>query len=140
MSAAHQPLPKKNGHGGGYEKQDVGFRFAMLFIVGIIAFTVLTMVVLFFVYPLLTPEGARARRETAEEVQRRLPPAPVLQANPAVDMQRFRAEEQRKVSTYGWVDERRGIVRVPVERAMEMVAQRGLPQWQPAPATQETKR
>jgi len=140
MSAAHQPLPKKNGHGGGYEKQDVGFRFAMLFIVGIIAFTVLTMVVLFFVYPLLTPEGARARRETAEEVQRRLPPTPVLQANPAVDMQRFRAEEQRKVSTYGWVDERRGIVRVPVERAMEMVAQRGLPQWPPAPATQEKQR
>jgi len=140
MSAAHQPLPKKNGHGGGYEKQDVGFRFAMLFIVGIIAFTVLTMVVLFFVYPLLTPEGARARRETAEEVQRRLPPTPVLQANPAVDMQRFRAEEQRKVSTYGWVDDRRGIVRVPVERAMEMVAQRGLPQWPPAPATQEKQR
>jgi len=64
----------------------------------------------------------------------------VLQANPAVDMQRFREQEQRKVSTYGWVDERRGIVRIPVERAMEMVAQRGLPQWQPAPATQETKR
>jgi len=140
MSAAHQPLPKKNGHGGGYEKQDVGFRFAMLFIVGIIVFTVLTMVVLFFVYPFLAPQSARARRETAAEVQKRLPPGPVLQANPAVDMQRFREQEQRKVSTYGWVDERRGIVRIPVERAMEMVAQRGLPQWQPAPATQETKR
>lgn len=139
MSTAHQPLPKKNGHGGGYEKGDVGFRFAMLFIVGIIAFTVLTMLVLFFVYPVLTPEGARARRETVQEVQRRLPPGPVLQANPAVDMQRFREQEHRKVSTYGWVDERRGIVRVPVDRAMEMVAQRGLPQWSPSPQSKEKR-
>lgn len=139
MSTAHQPLPKKNGHGGGYEKQDVGFRFAILFIVGIIVFTVLTMFALFVIYPVLTPAGARARRETAQEVQRRLPPGPVLQANPAVDMRRFREQEQRKVSTYGWVDERRGIVRVPVERAMEMVAERGLPRWQPAPTGQEKR-
>lgn len=139
MSTAHQPLPKKNGHGGGYEKQDVGFRFAILFIAGIIVFTVLTMAALFVIYPILTPEGARARRETVQEVQRRLPPGPVLQANPAVDMQRFREQEQRKVSTYGWVDERRGIVRVPVERAMEMVAQRGLPRWQPVPTGQEKR-
>lgn len=139
MSTAHQPLPKKNGHGGGYETQDVGFRFAMLFIVGIIVFTVLTMVVLFFIYPVLTPSGARARRETPQEVQRRLPPGPVLQANPAVDMQRFREQEERKVTTYGWVDERRGIVRVPVERAMELVAQRGLPRWQAAPTGQEKR-
>lgn len=139
MSTAHQPLPKKNGHGGGYEKQDVGFRFAILFIAGIIVFTVLTMVALFVIYPILTPEGARARRETAQEVQRRLPPGPVLQANPAVDMQRFREQELRKVSTYGWVDERRGIVRVPVDRAMEIVAQRGLPRWQTVPTGQEKR-
>lgn len=142
MSAVHQPLPKKNGHGGGYEKQDVGFRFAMLFIVGIILLTVASMIFLLVIYPVLTPEGARARRETVQEVQRRLPPPPnpILQANPAVDMQRFREQEERKVSTYGWVDERRGIVRVPVERAMEMVAEKGLPQWQPMPSAQEARR
>ncbi|MDW8104776.1 MAG: hypothetical protein RMK92_07150 [Armatimonadota bacterium] len=141
MSAAHQPLSKKNGHGT-YEKQDVGFRFAILFIVGIILLTVVSMVFLLVIYPVLTPEGARARRETVQEVQRRLPPPPnpVLQANPAVDMKRFREQEELKVSTYGWVDERRGIVRVPVERAMEIVAEQGLPQWQPVPSGQEAKR
>jgi hypothetical protein len=135
MNAAHQPLPKKNGHGGGYEKQDVGFRFAMLFVSALLVAVVVVLIFLVWFYRVIVPPR-QPSAQTPIAQQRPLPPAPVLQVNPAVDMQRFREREEQKVSSYGWVDEKGGVARVPVQRAMEIVAERGLPQWQPAKATQ----
>lgn len=138
MSAAHQPLPKKNGHGGGYEKQDVGFRFAMVFVSALIAAVIVVLIFLVWFYRVTVP-ARQPSTQTAVAQQRPLPPAPVLQVNPAVDMQKFRQHEEQKASSYGWVDEKGGIAHVPVQRAMEIVAERGLPQWQPPKATQEKR-
>lgn len=138
MSAAHQPLPKKNGHGGGgYEKQDVGFRFAMTFVLALIGVVIVVLIFVVWFYQFMVPP--RATTQTPVAQQRPLPPAPVLQANPAVDMQKFREREERKASSYGWVDQKSGIAQVPVQRAMEIVAERGLPQWQTPKATQEKR-
>lgn len=57
----------------------------------------------------------------------RLPPAPRLQRNPSLDMRQFLATENQAMQQYGWVDEAHGIVRIPVDRAMDIIAQRGLP-------------
>ncbi len=138
MSAAHQPLPKKNGHGGGYEKQDVGFRFAMVFISALLLAVVVVLVFLVWFYRVIVPPRQPSTPTPAVQ-QRPLPPAPVLQVNPAVDMQKFRQREEQKASSYGWVDEKGGIAHVPIQRAMEIVVQRGLPQWQPPKATQEKR-
>ena len=54
-------------------------------------------------------------------------PKPRLQENPAVDLARMRAEEQRRVAAYGWVDRKAGIAHIPVRRAMDILAQTGLP-------------
>lgn len=138
MSAAHQPLPKKNGHGGGYEKQDVGFRFAMLFVSALLAAVIVVLIITVWFYRAVVPPQQQVA-QTPVSQQRPLPPAPVLQVNPAVDMQKFREREEQKASSYGWVDEKGGIAHVPVQRAMEIVAERGLPQWQPPQATQGKK-
>jgi len=54
-------------------------------------------------------------------------PEPRLQSTPALDLARFRAREEERLSTYGWVDRAAGVVRLPIERAMELVAEEGLP-------------
>jgi hypothetical protein len=46
---------------------------------------------------------------------------------PATDLGQIRAEEDAVLTTYGWIDEQGGIVRIPVERAMELLVERGLP-------------
>lgn len=58
---------------------------------------------------------------------RRLPPAPRLQVNPARDMAELRRAEDRVLKGYGWVDEAAGIARIPIDRAMAIVAERSLP-------------
>lgn len=56
---------------------------------------------------------------------------PRLQANPSVDLARFRATEEERLHSYGWVDRQAGIIHMPIERAMELTAQRGLPAREP---------
>lgn len=68
-----------------------------------------------------------------EANQPRPRPAVALQADPNGDMARFRAQEEAALATYAWVDREAGVARIPVDRAIELVAEQGLPQ--PAPAT-----
>ena len=55
----------------------------------------------------------------------RLPPAPRLQTLPAQDLAAVRAEEDKTLTSYGWVDEGAGTVHIPIEQAMRLLAQRG---------------
>jgi hypothetical protein len=57
----------------------------------------------------------------------RLPPVPRLQTTPIVDLTTFRAAQVATVESWEWVDREAGIARVPVSRAIEILAKRGLP-------------
>jgi hypothetical protein len=54
-------------------------------------------------------------------------PGPHLQVQPRMDLQGLRAIEDAQLTNYGWADRERGVVRIPIERAMELLAERGLP-------------
>jgi hypothetical protein len=53
-----------------------------------------------------------------------VPPEPRLQAEPRKDLEALRAEERARLEGYGWVDPAAGIVRIPIERAMALLAER----------------
>jgi hypothetical protein len=55
-------------------------------------------------------------------------PQPRLQVKPGVDLKTLRAEEERELSSYGWVNRSAGVVRIPIDRAMDLIMQRGLPE------------
>jgi hypothetical protein len=57
------------------------------------------------------------------------PPRPRLQPDPNLDLGRLRREEAERLSTYGWTDRAQGVVRIPIARAMEFTAARGIPHW-----------
>ena len=61
----------------------------------------------------------------AEARGRRLPPEPRLQAYPEADLIEFQAREEKQLTTYGWVDEDAGVARVPIDRAIDMLLERG---------------
>ncbi len=53
-------------------------------------------------------------------------PSPLLVNEPA-NLKKFRAHEVEMLTTYGWVDQNAGTVRVPVDVAKELVLKQGLP-------------
>jgi hypothetical protein len=59
--------------------------------------------------------------------ERRLPPAPRLQSDPAAALAAHRRSLDERLGSYGWIDRSAGIARIPVERAMDLVARDGLP-------------
>lgn len=60
-------------------------------------------------------------------------PEPRLQVDEVRDLGRLHEHEDSILNSYGWVDQKAGIVRIPIERAMDIVAQRGLPAPPPGP-------
>jgi hypothetical protein len=72
----------------------------------------------------------------AQEV--RVPPEPRLQGapgsvkSPAEDIRRFREQEDQMLNSYGWIDQQRGIIRIPIEQAKRLIEQKGLPATPPS--------
>jgi hypothetical protein len=62
-----------------------------------------------------------------------MPPEPRLQASPREDLKAMRTREDWTLNHYSWIDRPKGVVEIPIERAIQMVAQRGIPP-QKAPA------
>lgn len=71
--------------------------------------------------------------------ERQAPPAPILQPTqqyhekqPWQDLQEMHQREDAHLNNYAWVDQKAGIVQIPIDRAMELVVHRGLPTERPA--------
>jgi hypothetical protein len=120
----------------GYEKVDVSagstFR-AGLYILGSMFLTAVLLVPL---YRLLTREekASQAPAATALKVdpRRMEPQGPRLLVAEDKALAALRAQEDALLGSYGWVEKDRGIVRIPIDEAMRIVAESGLPAF-PAP-------
>jgi hypothetical protein len=94
---------------------------------------VATIVVVALLVPLFGWYLSRARESDpppppmGRHQEGRLPAEPRLQTTPVQDLAAIRGEEERLLRSYGWVDEQKGIARIPIETAMQLIAQRGLP-------------
>jgi hypothetical protein len=58
---------------------------------------------------------------------RTLPPLPRLQVDPKMELKKYRDSQREILNSYGWVDRQGGVVRIPIDRAMDLVIARGLP-------------
>jgi len=68
-------------------------------------------------------DASRDERRTLIQEPAPIPPEPRLQIDPEADLQRYREEQIRTLNSYGWASPAEQRVRIPIERAMEMVVQ-----------------
>jgi len=68
----------------------------------------------------------------------RVPVLPRIQSMPATDLASYRKAQLDKLTSYGWVDKNAGVARIPINRAIELMAERAstIADPQPAPAAQ----
>ena len=138
MAEVHLPGGEAVAHPQPHlEERDVNIRAFLCFGAGLVvtAIVIHALVWLLFVY-FNAREAAQPPAEypLAIEQEKRLPPEPRLQTNPREDLRELRAGEDELLTTYGWVDRNAGVVRIPIDEAMKLVIQRGLP------ARSETKK
>src|SRR6478736_5802596 len=74
------------------------------------------------------------RHPLAAGIVRPLPPPPRLQTYPFDDIKELRKAENKVLDHYAWVDQNAGVVQIPIERAIDVLAEKGLPYRQAEPA------
>jgi len=114
----------------GFEQSDVNVTGVAKFAVALVIMTVFAMLLLVGVFKYFQSEGGgQAKSVNPTEIF----PQPQLQTTPIPDLQAIRKAEDETLSTYGWVDQSKGVVRIPIDRAMQLIVERGLPVRKEAP-------
>jgi hypothetical protein len=120
----------------GYETADINTRGVL----GFLAFLFLVLALVLFATWRLFRYFSVAELEPAAASSfadvRQLPSAPELEVNGREDLLETQAEQQQELETYSWEDRKAQIVRIPIERAMDLLLQKGLPVL-PLPTEQE---
>jgi hypothetical protein len=147
------PLPvSADAIARGYEQERLGFRFYAIFVAVFIGSAIVIHLVLWvtmrgFEKVESHDEGRNSAFQSSAPI---VPPGPMLQPSPAQgeiprqpwqDMAAYRVHEEEMLKSYAY-DAKTGEARIPIDRAMELLVQRGLPTTQPSmrlpqPATRQ---
>ena len=121
-----------------HELRDVIVRPIVGFCIGLLLLVVLTFWATRALFDYFAAREARSMAPAASMNTERpqLPPEPRLQVKPVQDLKQVRDAEESILHSYGWANQQSGTVRIPIERAMQLIAERGLP---PVPAGAERK-
>jgi hypothetical protein len=129
-----------NGHGG-FEHQDLRPSSILYFLASLAIATVLCMILLKGFYAYLDYRE-RSTQEPVNPLVKHVPedtrhvaagypqtafPSPRLEEDERNQLNGILTKEDDILYSYGWVDEKAGIVRIPIDRAMDLLVQRGLP-------------
>jgi len=115
-------MEENNQHRSGHEETDVNPWAVGKFAIALAVVCVLSLALLFGLFRyFLSQEGGKADEAI------KLPVQPRLETTPALDLKAIRDAEDQALNSYGWVDQQKGVVRVPIDRAIDLLAQRGLP-------------
>lgn len=123
-SEQHTSTPNGRGH----ETSDANVAVLAKYGIGLAVIFALVLVLMLLLRGFFVTQTKRATPPASPlAAQRQAPPAPLLQVTPEKDLLQVRATEDSILHTYGKVTSDASVVRLPIERAMELVAQRGLP-------------
>ena len=136
-----------HGTGVGYEQFDLKIAPIVWFLIGLTAATVVICLLMVSMFDALKSREDKSRGQTSPLASERqkLPPEPRLQLapssveqiesgrppnlkqdHPIEEMKRLREEEDAKLNSYGWADEKTGTVRIPIDEAKKLVLEKGI--------------
>jgi hypothetical protein len=129
-----------SGHGN-FEHRDLSPAVLFYFFLSLLVFVVISSFVIkgFFAY---LDHREKAVEEPVSPLVKKVPedtrhvttgypetafPSPRLEEDERGQLNSILTNEDNILYSYGWVDEKAGVVRIPIDRAMDLLVQRGLP-------------
>jgi hypothetical protein len=125
------PEPAPTDVAAGYEVSDVNIRGLVMFLVGLIVSMAVVVFAIagFFFFLDARVEKLDPPRPPLADLRPKTVPAPQLQESPARDMQTLLVQQEAALGETKWIDKEQDVVQIPIERAMQLVVERGLPDW-----------
>lgn len=110
-----------------HEENVIQLTPVVIFAVVMILVSIATFVTVKIIQHTFDINWARSEAPVSSLSQSPMPPTPMLQVSSGQDLIELRAKEQAALTSYRWVDEKNGVVAIPVQEAMALLAKRGLP-------------
>ncbi len=125
MEPKHPPVAKEKGH----ETKDASVRGIVLTGVGLAVAAAIAFSLVYGIFHYLSTQELTTAppNPMAENSVQQFPPEPRLAEHPAVEIQELHSKEDSLLSSYGWTDKMAGVVRIPIDRAIDLELQRGFP-------------
>ena len=118
---------ERNQQPSGHQTSEINLRVVTWTAIGLMISVIAVYVTVGGLFSLFKRQYASESAPSRITTPGRLPPAPRLQTSPPADLQQLLEAENAKLNSYGWVDKNAGVIRIPIDRAMDLLAQRGLP-------------
>ena len=119
--------PSAGANGLGHEVRDIQIWRIVVLAAGLLILAGLAMFSMARLYDYFAAHQARLAAPPVPLASTQPPPAPRLEVVPDQLLQELRGEEEVLLHSYGWVDREAAVVRIPIERAMALLVERGLP-------------
>ena len=123
----HEPVEASENSRRAYESSEVSVRQLFAFAVGVVALVVAGVLGSALVFRFFVRHTSMGPSASPFEDVRTMPPGPRLATAAPVDLKSYRANQDKILAGYGWVDPHAGVVRIPIERAMDLMLQKGYP-------------
>ena len=121
--------------GVSYEPSEADLRVVLTFLAALALAAALVLLVLWGMFSYFRSKSAERGPLPSPRMYTSPPnvPQPQLQPDPVDDYNVYRLSAKETLDSYGWVDQKAGIARIPIDKAMDLLVERGLP-WK-APGT-----
>ncbi len=116
-----------------HERTDAKAKPIVAFAVGMAGLVVFGLIVGLIAFDYFVKHQSLGPPASPFEDVRVLPPEPRLQVDAPRDLEGYKTEQNKVLDSYGWVNQRAGIVRIPITRAMDVLLQQGFPVRKNAP-------
>ena len=128
METKHPPSHGQGSTvGSGYEQRDANIPDLLKFGFWMAVVIMVTLVSMRWTFNFFERTQTVSSPATPFVRPRELPPSPRLQAEPHFELREYCEQQQREVNSYGWIDPRLKVVRIPISQAMDLVLKNGLP-------------
>ncbi|MCZ7593259.1 MAG: hypothetical protein M5U15_14475 [Kiritimatiellae bacterium] len=119
----------KNPSGKNFDDSDIKFGQVMMFLIYSAIFLAVLFVGLRMMYKtyLASRDQAEVSAPSFVHDSRVIPPEPRLLTDEPAAWAEELARQKSNIDHYGWMDQKAEIVRIPVERAIDLIAEQGLP-------------
>jgi hypothetical protein len=130
MAEENEPTPPRTLADTAVGDRDVDLKAVFVFLGALVGASAVIMALVWGLSVYFKGELAAldpAPSPLPEANARRPPPEPRLEVNPPESLAELRAREDEVLKSWGWTDKDRRLARIPIARALEIIAKKGLP-------------
>ena len=111
-----------------YEVSDADPRFVASFGFGLIATIAAAILIVGGYFSFFNAQAKKRNAPISAFRLSQVPPLPRLQSDPKLELLQLRQTEEKRLNGTGWVDRKKRIAHIPIHRAIDLLAEKGIPE------------